>query len=206
MQTITVNAIGEACPIPVVKTIKALEALTEPSAVEVYVDNEAAVQNVTRLANSRGFKACSEKLAEAQFVIRMDAAPAPAAQQTQDAPQVCCLPDRRTDMLVAFDTNCMGRGNDDLGAALMKGFIYALSQLDELPKTMLFYNGGAKLTTEGSASLEDLKSMQAQGVEILTCGTCLNYYGLTDKLAVGGVTNMYTIVEKLSGAAKIIKP
>ena len=88
----------------------------------------------------------------------------------------------------------------------MKGFIYAVSQLDELPKPMLFYNGGAKLTVEGSASLEDLKSLQAQGVEILTCGTCLNFYGLSDKLAVGEVTNMYAIVEKLNGASHIVKP
>ena len=87
----------------------------------------------------------------------------------------------------------------------MKGFIYALSQLDELPQTILFYNGGATLTTEDSASLEDLKTMEAQGVEILTCGTCLDYYGLKDKLAVGSVTNMYTIVEKLNNADKIIK-
>lgn len=87
----------------------------------------------------------------------------------------------------------------------MKGFIYALSQLDELPKTILFYNGGATLTTEGSESLEDLKSMEAQGVEILTCGTCLDYYNLKDKLVVGGVTNMYTIVEKLAKADRIIK-
>ena len=99
----------------------------------------------------------------------------------------------------------MGHGNDELGKILMKGFIYALSQLEELPKTILFYNGGATITTEGSASIEDLKSMEAQGVEILTCGTCLDYYGLKDKLCVGSVTNMYTIVEKLSQADKIIK-
>ena len=71
---------------------------------------------------------------------------------------------------------------------------------------MLFYNGGAKLTVEGSGSLEDLKAMEAQGVEILTCGTCLNHYGLTERLAVGGVTNMYAIVEKLAGAEKVVKP
>ena len=100
----------------------------------------------------------------------------------------------------------MGSGNDELGATLMKGFIYAVSQLEELPKTMLFYNGGVKLTTEGSASLEDLKSLQAQGVEILSCGTCLNFYGLSEKLAVGEVTNMYAIVEKLNGASHIVKP
>ena len=88
----------------------------------------------------------------------------------------------------------------------MKGFLFAVGQLPQLPGTMLFYNGGARLTTEGSDSLEDLKKLEAQGVEILTCGTCLNYYGLTEKLAVGGVTNMYTIVEKLAGAGKVIKP
>ena len=88
----------------------------------------------------------------------------------------------------------------------MKGFLFALSQLESLPQTILFYNGGAKLTVEGSGSLEDLKAMEAQGVEILTCGTCLNHYGLTERLAVGGVTNMYAIVEKLAGAEKVVKP
>lgn len=100
----------------------------------------------------------------------------------------------------------MGHGGDELGTALMKGFLYALSQQEDLPTTILFYNGGASITCEGSVSLEDLKSMEAQGVEILTCGTCLNFYGLTEKLAVGSVTNMYTIVEKMNGADRIIKP
>ena len=100
----------------------------------------------------------------------------------------------------------MGEGNDELGKVLIKGFLYAITQLDTLPDTMLFYNGGATLTTEGSDSLEDLKSLEAQGVEIMTCGTCLNYYDLSDKLAVGSITNMYAIVETLSNADKIIKP
>ena len=93
-----------------------------------------------------------------------------------------------------------------LGKVLMKGFLFAVTQLDELPKTMLFYNGGATLTTEGSDSLEDLKSLEAQGVTIKTCGTCLNYYGLTEKLCVGEVTNMYDIVETMAKASKVIKP
>ena len=71
---------------------------------------------------------------------------------------------------------------------------------------MLFYNGGARLTVEGSDSLEDLRALEERGVEILTCGTCLNYYGLTEKLAVGSVTNMYTIAEKLAGAGKVVRP
>ena len=88
----------------------------------------------------------------------------------------------------------------------MKGFVYALTQLDELPETVLIYNGGAKLSVEGSQSLEDLKTLEAQGVEVLTCGTCLNYYGLTDQLRVGSVTNMYEIVEKMAGARVVVRP
>ena len=107
---------------------------------------------------------------------------------------------------VAVTASVMGTGNDELGAVLIKGFLYALTQQDELPKTILFYNGGAQLTCEGSASLEDLKSLEALGVEILTCGTCLNYYKLSDKLQVGGVTNMYEIAERLTKADLVIRP
>lgn len=108
--------------------------------------------------------------------------------------------------MVVIGTSCLGSGDDTLGATLMKGFLYALSQQEHLPRTILFYNGGAKVTTEGSVSIEDLKNMEAQGVEIRTCGTCLNYYGLTDKLAVGSVTNMYDIVETMTSAGKVIRP
>ena len=88
----------------------------------------------------------------------------------------------------------------------MKMFIYTLSQMDELPKTILFYNGGVRLTCEGSPALEDLKLMADAGVEIISCGTCLNFYGLTDKLAVGSASNMYVIVQKQLEASLILRP
>ena len=100
----------------------------------------------------------------------------------------------------------MGTGSEELGRILMKGFVYALTQLEELPETVLLYNGGARLSAEGSSSLEDLKTLEAQGVEILTCGTCLNFYELTEKLSVGSVTNMYEITEKMAGARLVIRP
>ena len=89
---------------------------------------------------------------------------------------------------------------------LIKGFIYALSQQDELPQTMLFYNGGAKITSEGSESIEDLKALEEKGVKIFTCGTCLNYYGLTEKLCVGEAPNMYEITKKMTEASLIVCP
>ena len=206
MKKTTVDAVGQQCPIPVVKATRALEEMTEPGTLEVLVDNEIAVQNLQRMAAGRRLAARAEKLGEERFRVIVEV-PDPAANAAPlEEPALTCVPDVRGDVLVAVDTDVMGRGSDELGRTLMKGFLFAVSQLPTLPRTMLFYNGGARLTVEGSASLEDLKNLEAQGVEILTCGTCLNHYGLTDKLAVGGVTNMYTIVEKLAGAGKVVKP
>ena len=200
---ITVNAVGDNCPIPVIKTKKAMQEITGPETIEVLVDNEIAVQNVTKMAVSSGGNVTSEKLGEKEFkvTIQMNGAVAKEAEE-----EAVCTPDRKGDTIVVIASDKMGSGNDELGKVLIKGFIFAVTQLEELPKAMIFYNGGATLTAEGSDSLEDLKSLEAQGVEILTCGTCLNYYGLTDKLEVGSVTNMYTIVEKMAEAGKIIQP
>ena len=202
MANIIVDAMGMQCPIPVVKTTKALNELKEAGVVEVHVDNEIAVQNVTRLAQSKKLDVKSEKKEEGHFVLLISADHAVAASEEH----VSCMVDQRGDTVVVISSDRMGEGNDELGKVLIKGFIYAVSQLEELPKAILFYNGGATIPVEGSVSLEDLKSMEAQGVEILTCGTCLDYYNLKEKLAVGSVTNMYTIVETMNSASKIIKP
>ncbi len=195
---------GDQCPIPVIKTRNAVSELKEAVLVEVDVDNETAVQNVSRFAASKGFSPKAEILGDKEFRITFEASPEKDVQENDD--EIVCAPDRRGDTVVVVSSATMGIGNDELGKVLMKGFIYAVSQLEELPKTMLFYNGGATITTEGSASLEDLKNMEAQGVEIKTCGTCLDYYNLKEKLAVGSVTNMYDIVETMNKAGHIIRP
>lgn len=200
---ITVNAMGDNCPIPVIKTKKAMQALTGAETIEVLVDNEIAVQNVSKMAASAGGQVSSEKLGEGEYKITIQMEGALAAESQEEE---SCMPDARDNTVVVVASDRMGEGNDELGKVLIKGFIFAVTQLDTLPKAMLFYNGGATLTTEGSDSLEDLKSLEAQGVEILTCGTCLDYYGLKDKLAVGSVTNMYSIVETMANAEKILRP
>lgn len=207
MEKIKVDAMGKVCPIPVIMTKKVLQGLTGPAVIEVEVDNEVAVQNLTRLANSENLPVKADKLEEKHFLITMEAEKAIGLDKEQEAQdEVCCAPDRRGDTVVAISSATMGVGNDELGKILIKGFIYSLSQLEELPNTILFYNGGATIPVEGSVSLEDLRNMEAQGVTIKTCGTCLDYYKLKEKLAVGSVTNMYDIVETLSKAARIIKP
>ena len=205
MATVKVNAVGDTCPIPVVKAKKALSAMTEPGTLEVSVDNEVAVQNLLRLASGKNLAVKSEQKGDKLYLVTIEVETVPAFT-AQEAEPECedCTEHGNAVVVVSADT--MGVGDDALGRQLLKGFLYALSQQEALPKTILFYNGGARMTVEGSPALEDLKAMEAQGVEILTCGTCLNHYGLSEKLAVGGITNMYVIVEKMMGAAKIVKP
>ena len=204
---IVVNAMGDACPMPVVKTLNAMKELEGPDTIETLVDNEIAVQNLTRMAGQKGCPVKSEKLGEREFKVTIEVGETVASQSAEAENIVCELPRaEKKNTVVVVSSKAMGLGDDELGTALMKVFLYALGQQEQLPSTILFYNGGASITCEGSVSLEDLKSMEARGVEILTCGTCLNFYGLTEKLAVGGVTNMYTIVEKMTGADLIVKP
>ena len=201
---ITVNAIGDACPIPVVKTRKAMETIKGSEVVETLVDNEIAVENLKKMAGQMGYQVKDQKLEEGKYSVQIMVAEAEKTEKIQT--DICdCIP-AASDKVVVIRSNVMGEGDPELGKVLIKGFIYALSQQEELPKTMLFYNGGASLTCEGSASLDDLKELEHRGVKILTCGTCLNFYGLSEKLKVGEVTNMYEIAETMSKASLIVSP
>lgn len=202
---VQVNALGDACPIPVVKTIKALAALGGAGTIETLVDNEVAVENLKRLASEKGCGVSVEKAAEKEWHVTFDV-PEGLSVDAGEADDAQCLVPAKKNLVIQVSSDAMGAGSDELGRNLMKAFIYAVTQQDELPATMLFYNGGAHLTCEGSPALDDLKALAEQGVEILTCGTCLNHYGIADKLAVGEVTNMYVICQKLEQAFNIVRP
>lgn len=204
---IKVNAIGDVCPLPVVKTKHAIKELNGAGMVQILVDNEIAVQNLIKMANQKGYGSKSEKLEDKKYQVTMtigDAAEEITEEVSEEAP--VCIPQAREETVVVISSQVMGEGTEELGKILLKGFIFALTQQEVLPKTILFYNGGAALTCKESALLEDLKVLEAEGVEILTCGTCLDYYGLKEELQVGEITNMYTIVEKMTQADKVVKP
>ena len=218
---------GKQCPLPVIEAKKALEKAEPGSVVEVVVDNEIAVQNLKKLALHKGLDSLSEKVSEREFLVKIWAGVKEKAEQVREnaeqakeraeqaresAEQAekesmkCALDCREKGLVLVLASDEMGQDDAVLGRLLMKGFVYAVTQQDKLPETVLLFNGGAKLSCQGSDSLEDLKELEAQGVEILTCGTCLNHYGIAEKLLVGNVTNMYEIVEKMTGAKKIVRP
>ena len=197
-----VDARGMACPLPVVNAKKAAEGLNPGDTLIVRVDNEIAVQNLQRFAQHMGFGAKGEKVSESEFSVTMV-----IGGDVKTEPEIACnLDARKKGMLVVLSGCTMGTGDEKLGKALMKAFVFALTKQDVLPETILCYNTGAYLTTEGADTLEDLKLLESEGVTILTCGTCLDFYGLKEKLAVGGVTNMYDIVERMESAQTIVRP
>lgn len=199
-----IDARGLTCPLPVIKAKDAMEEMKDSKDAEVWieVDNDIAVQNLKKLAVQKKYGFKYSKINDGEYHVKITSG---EAQPDDDEKCECELINDES-IVVVISADHMGEGNNELGGVLIKGFIFALTKQDVLPKTILFYNGGAKLTTEGSKSVEDLKTLSDMGVEILTCGTCLDYYGLKDKLLVGGVTNMYEITEKMMKASKVIRP
>ena len=196
-----VDARGLTCPQPVVLTIKAIAEAIE---VTTIVDNQAAVENVTRLARSKG---CSVDVAEKQdgiyLAIKREGAPAESA--VSEHVVVCSTPAAAAGPLVLFvPSDCFGRGSAELGQRLMGAFLHSLRDVAVRPALIIFVNSGVKLAVEGSRALDDIRALAAQGIEILVCGTCLGYFELTQDLAVGQVSNMYDIATALLAAGRIV--
>ena len=197
-----IDARGLACPQPVVLTSK---AIAETDQVVTIVDNKVAVENVTRLARSKGFSVeVSEK--PDGIYLTLSKHGEPAALAVADSPAVSRQPAKAAGPTVLFvSSDCLGVGPAELGERLMGVFFHTLTEIARKPDVIIFINSGVKLTVGGSRAVDDLKALAVQGIDILACGTCLNYYELTAKLGVGRVSNMYDIAESLLGAGKVVK-
>lgn len=184
---VEIDAMGKACPMPVVLAKQALDG--GENDVTVAVDNQIAVENLTRLAESQGMTAVSAPR-EGGFAVRITgerkAAPAPEP--------VACCPTAPGGATVFIGKDFVGDGSRELGENLMKMFLYTLAQSDTPPACLLFMNGGVKLPA----------GEEPQVIEILVCGTCLNYFGLTEQLKVGTVSNMYDIAGRLLTAPRVV--
>ncbi len=194
-----VDARNQACPKPVIMTKKVLDEISE-GIVTTIVDNEVAKENVSKLAKSLNLDYTVEKGASNEYYIHITKGE--AVEETKEIN--ACVPNTFKDMVILFGKDKLGEGSEDLGNILIKGYIYTLTESTPFPSTLLFLNGGVRLTVEGSPVLDDLKKLESEGVEILSCGTCLDFFNLKDKLAVGEITNMYTIVEKMKNATNTI--
>jgi len=199
-----IDARGKQCPLPVIEAKEAINSSTPGEVVEISVDNEIATQNLRKLAEQKSLSYSSEKISDRDYLVKITVSGVAVSDLPEEDVQNCSI--IRQGVVALLSSDAMGSGDDTLGRLLMKGFIFALSKQDNPPETILLYNGGAKLACEGSESLEDLKSLELRGVKIFTCGTCLNFYGLSEKLGVGSVTNMYDIADMMTHAGLVVRP
>ncbi len=193
MVMIEVDARGKACPEPVIRTKKALDDIQD-GVVVTFVDNEVARNNVMKLAKSRGY-AANFAVTEDGFSITIEKGNAEVDEEV--------LVDTH-DLVVLVTSACLGKGDDRLGAILMKSYLTALCETSPLPKRMFFINSAVRLTAEGSDVVPLIQKLADQGVSIESCGICLDYYHLKETLAVGSITNMYDVTETLNQAKKVL--
>lgn len=198
-----VNATGLACPQPVVLAKQAIEANEK---VKVIVDNDTAVENVKRMGKKLGCNVKSESKEDGLFEIMLTRKQ--GAALSEENVNVSCDSSAAASgpFVIVCNEDKMGRGDDELGSVLMRAFLHTITEQTQKPDVMIFYNTGVKLTVQGSNVLDDLNKLVAAGVEMLVCGTCLNYFELKDKLGVGVVSNMYDIAGIMSKAGRLIMP
>ncbi|MFH1465643.1 MAG: sulfurtransferase-like selenium metabolism protein YedF [Pseudomonadota bacterium] len=198
------------CPGPVIELRKQLEAGVRE--VELHVADDLARSNVSRFARSRGAEPEVQPHPAGGFLVTVrvpagaDASSAPDGGDPED---LCAIPEPTAPhgpRIVQVTSDSMGHGDPALGALLLRGYLKTLRDVQPLPDMLVFYNAGARLCCEGSTSLEDLRALAAEGVGVLACGTCLNFYGLADKLAVGRVTDMLEIATTLATAGHVQRP
>lgn len=195
-----VDARGLPCPQPVLLTRKALETHDE---VTTIVDNDTARENVSRMAEKAGYAVAVERREDGSYIHIRKGAQVPR-EEGEAAFQAHAAPSQGP-LVLLVPSEHFGRGDaPELGTLLMRGFFHTLGEVQPLPQKVVFLNSGVRLVVKGSPVLEDLQALAAQGVELLACGTCLGYFGLTDQVAVGQVSNMYAIAEALLQAGKVV--
>ena len=194
----TLNCRGLDCPQPVLRTKDFIEANTQTLAFTVLVDNPAAAQNVVRFVESQGFNASLDQNDDG-FEIKAEKSEETSRESVAAEPATSS---KKT--LVLIPKNTMGSGDDMLGAGLMLNFLNTLNEMGETLWRIVFLNSGIKLTIEGAKTLPAIRQLEAQGVSILVCGTCLTHFNLLDQKGVGETTNMLDIVTSLQLADKVI--
>ena len=198
------NAKGMACPLPVVQTKK---LLAEYDVVETTVDNFVATENLTKLAEQLNYDINVKKISDEEYIVTisnpMTDKEKSVKEVTEENTQVIKAQD--DSYIVVVNKQIMGHGSEELGKKLMKAFLYTLTEQEVLPKKIIFYNGGVLLADKNQSHvLEELKVLQENGVEIMSCGACIDYYKVD--LAIGSTSNMYFIVEEMRAADRVVRP
>lgn len=214
-----VDAMGKACPTPVIMTRKALR---DNDVVTTMVSEEIATENISKMAKQLGYKCTVDQKGDHEWAVTVEkqAGATPSACQVainesavaDDSDQQHIEPSvvnniRLSDgYIVVLDSNEVGSGDSTLGQQLAKSFVSSLTEQDVLPEYILMFNSGVKLATKDADTVEDLQALEKMGVKVMECGICVNFFGIKDQLGVGSITNMFRITELMRTAQRVVKP
>lgn len=189
-----IDARGIACPRPVLMMKAELEKISE-GVVTIIVDNKGSSINVKNFCEANG---CTVTVTEKDGCYQIDAAKGYTCDIAED---------KSTDknIVVFISGECVGSEEPELGKMLMKGFVGNLKNNTPLLKTLILVNNGVRMTTVNEETVAMIKELEAMGVEILSCGACLNYFNIVDELKVGKVTDAHTVGTRLYDADKVIR-
>lgn len=205
MSMLTVDCQGLPCPKPIIRLTEMFKN-EAPADIEVIVDNQAAVENVSRFLGKRGYSVtCKSEGKLWHLYGHTDNVAAATGIEDNMAEYKCAVPGEEMRTLVMLVAPVMGSGDDELGKKLLKNFLATLPEMGPSLWRIVMLNGGVTLAAEGSPVLEQLQALEKSGVSILVCGTCLEHFGLTEKKQVGETTNMLDIVTSMQLAHKVIR-
>lgn len=193
-----INCRGMVCPQPVVTTKQALDQLKEGD-LTVIVDNLSSSENVERFARSQGCPVKIEKKGP-DFYVHIQKV------RGKDEEKRIGQVEKVKKVVVYINSELLGVGDEALGSFLMKAFLKTLLDLEKMPDRLILINGGVRLASEGSQVLDTLNLLSEKGMEIVSCGTCLDFYKLREKMSVGKISNMYDIIQSMLEADPLIRP
>ncbi len=198
-----IDCLGMPCPQPVLRAKQALEE--GAYAIEVLVDNEASQNNVARFGRSQGHTVQTVARGNSRFAVTIVANGSLGEMPVVSEDYQCQVP-KAMQVLYVISSDTMGRGSEQLGWALLQTYVQTIKDVSPQPHKIVLYNSGVRLVATESGALEALRSLQAAGVEILACGTCLDFYQLKSAMQVGQISNMHEIMTAMAEADKIVSP
>ncbi len=201
-----VDTKGQPCPAPIIATKRVLKDAKTGETFKVLTDSQTSLNNLTKFLKDNSTEFSVEDTDGIWTIIVTKK----SDMTSQVKAEEYCTPSvphfARGNFIIAFTSDKMGEGDEELGRILMINFIKAVKELEKLPEKMIFYNNGVKLGSDDSPVLEHLKEIERMGVGILFCATCSNYYSLEDKIKVGSLSNMYEIAQVMASTGNVIKP
>jgi selenium metabolism protein YedF len=199
----TIDCRGMKCPKPLIIAKKEINSLESGNTIEILIDNENSRQNVERFLKDNGVEV---SVSETGGLFTLKATKILKAAVAGGEQAYCSSSEAKKPHDICFSSDTMGTGPQELGAILLKAFVNTIKEVEPLPSHCVFYNSGVKLVVEGSSLIDTFRQLSEKGVQILACGTCLDYFKVKEKIRVGTVSNMLTILETLSAAGHVIKP